>query len=146
MILNPNNPLGDLNTYLEAGMPYGYFRGTVAVRDDQGNFLINPQTGTLIQSTELAYVGDPNPDYKMGITNMLRYKGFTFNALFDMTKGGDLYSVTVTSLMGRGVTKDTEDRETSVVIPGVYGDPLTEKPILDGGKTIPNQNSGFVQA
>lgn len=139
MILNPNNPLGDLNTYLEAGMPYGYFRGTVAVRDDQGNLLINPQTGTLIQSTELAYVGNPNPDYKMGITNILSYKGLMLNVLFDMTKGGDLYSVTVNSLMGRGVTKDTEDRETSVVIPGVYGDPLTEKPLMDGGKTIPNQ-------
>lgn len=139
MVLNPYNSLSDIETYLEAGKPYGYFRGTVAVRDDQGNLLINPATGTLIKSTELAYIGDPNPDYKMGITNSFSYKGFSLSVLFDMTKGGDIYSVTVNSMLGRGVTKDTENRETSIIIPGVYGDPLTEKPILAGGKTIPNQ-------
>jgi hypothetical protein len=56
-----------------------------------------------------------------------------------MTKGGDIYSVTVSSLMGRGVTKDTRDRETSWIIPGVYGDPNTNLPILDNNKNpIPN--------
>lgn len=139
MVLNPYNPLGAIETYLEAGMPYGYFRGTVAARDAEGNLLINPATGTLIESKELAYIGDPNPDYKMGITNTLHYKGFSLNVLFDMTKGGDIYSVTVNSLLGRGVTRDTEDRETVTIIPGVYGDPLTEQPILSGGKPIPNQ-------
>ena len=56
-----------------------------------------------------------------------------------MTQGGDLYSVTVTSELGRGVTEDTKDRGTTWVIPGVYGDPNTKLPILVGGKTVPNQ-------
>ncbi len=129
----------DISAYLEAGMPYGYFRGTVSARHTDGSLLINPSTGTLIESKELGYIGDPNPDYKMGITNILSYKGFSLSALFDMTKGGDIYSVTVNSLLGRGVTKDTEHRETAIIIPGVYGDPLTEKAILSNGKTVPNQ-------
>jgi hypothetical protein len=42
-------------------------------------------------------------------------------------------------LLGRGVTKDNEDRETIWVIPGVYGDPNTHLPVLVGGKTVQNQ-------
>jgi hypothetical protein len=57
-----------------------------------------------------------------------------------MTKGGDFFSETVTSLLGRGVTRDTEDREKNRVIAGVYADPNNiYTPLLVGGKTVPNQ-------
>jgi TonB-linked SusC/RagA family outer membrane protein len=131
--------LTGISPYFEAGMPYGYLRGTVSARDDEGNLLIDPATGGTLLAPEETFVGNPNPDYKLGITNTLSYKGFSLSALFDMTKGGDMYSVTVSSLLGRGVTMDTEDRETSWVIPGVYGDPNTNAPILVGGKKMPNQ-------
>ncbi|HYW96237.1 MAG TPA: SusC/RagA family TonB-linked outer membrane protein, partial [Bacteroidales bacterium] len=52
---------------------------------------------------------------------------------------GDVYTNSVVSLLGRGVTKDTEDREKLVIIPGVYGDPNTATAVQDGdGNTIPN--------
>ena len=104
-----------------------------------GALLIDPATGLLIPAIEEAYLGDPNPDFKLGVTNNLSYKGLFLSVLFDMTQGGDLYSSTIYSLLGRGVTKDNVDRETSWVIPGVYGDPNTGLPLLNGGKTIPNQ-------
>ena len=131
--------LTSISPYFEAGMPYGYLRGTKSLRDADGNLLINPATGGMIVADDQGMIGDPNPDYKLGITNSFSFKGFFLNALFDMTKGGDLYSVTVTSELGRGVTQDTKDRETSWVIPGVYGDPNTKQAILVGGKTVPNQ-------
>ena len=131
--------LTSISPYFEAGMPYGYLRGTKSLRDADGNLLINPATGGMIVADDQGMIGDPNPDYKLGISNSFSYKGFFLNALFDMTKGGDLYSVTVTSELGRGVTQDTKDRETSWVIPGVYGDPNTKQAILVGGKTVPNQ-------
>ena len=41
--------------------------------------------------------------------------------------------------MGRGVTKDTEDRYGSRILPGYLADPSTKKPLLDGnGNKIPN--------
>lgn len=129
----------DINLQLEAGKPFGYLRGFKSARDDEGNLLINPATGGMIQKLEQELIGDPNPDFKLGITNTLNYKGAFLSVLWDMTKGGDIYSVTISSLLGRGVTKDSEDRETSWVIPGVYGDPNTLQPILDAGKKIPNQ-------
>ena len=56
-----------------------------------------------------------------------------------MTKGGDMYSVTLNTLLGRGVTKANEDRETSWMIPGVYGDPNDPgQPLLEDGKKVPN--------
>lgn len=124
---------GSISTYLEPGMPFGYLRGTKVYRDDEGNVLINPSTGGMIEDKTQEYmVGDPNPDFKLGINNTVTYKGFSFGALFDWTKGGDMYSVTNSSLLGRGVTKDTEGREYNTILPGVYGDPITGKPILDG--------------
>ncbi|MEI6949589.1 SusC/RagA family TonB-linked outer membrane protein [Paraflavisolibacter sp. H34] len=134
-----DNVIEDISPYLEAGKPFGYLRGFKSLRDEEGNLLINPATGGMIQANEQEMIGDPNPDWKLGITNTLSYKGFFVNALWDMTKGGDIYSVTISSLLGRGVSKDTRDRETSWIIPGVYADPNTGQPILDGGKKIPNQ-------
>jgi TonB-linked SusC/RagA family outer membrane protein len=118
--------------------PYGALYGTKAARDEEGNLLINPVTGELVSALEPGVVGNPNPDYKMGFSTGIRYKGLTVNALLDYTKGGDMYSVTVTSLMGRGVTKDTEDRETSWIIPGYYGDANTGLPILVDGQKVRN--------
>ncbi|MBK5269700.1 MAG: TonB-dependent receptor, partial [Bacteroidia bacterium] len=128
-----------VQTYLEPGMPFGYLYGPKADRLSDGTPLINPATGMMIEGLESGYIGDPNPDYKLGISNSISYKGFSLYGLFDMTKGGDIYSVTVSSLLGRGVTEDTKDRETAWVIPGVYGDPNTHMPILVSGKTVPNQ-------
>ncbi|MCS3555944.1 MULTISPECIES: SusC/RagA family TonB-linked outer membrane protein [unclassified Sphingobacterium] len=132
---------GSISTYLEPGQPYGYLRGTKVLRDDAGNLLINPLTGGMILDQSNEYnVGNPNPDFKLGINNVISYKGFTFAALFDWTKGGDMYSVTNSSLLGRGASKLTENREYNAILPGVYGDPNTGKPILDdGGNKIWNQ-------
>jgi TonB-linked SusC/RagA family outer membrane protein len=132
--------LTEISPYLEPGKPYGYLRGTVDYRDANGAMLINPTTGMYIRSTEQQMVGDPNPDYKAGLSTNFSYKGFFLNALFDVTKGGDLYSVTVSSLLGRGVTLDTKDRESGFLLPGYYGDANTGLPILDSkGQQIPNQ-------
>ena len=52
-------------------------------------------------------VGDPNADFKLGITNTLSYKGFQLSVLLDWTQGGDFYSETINGMLGRGVTSDT---------------------------------------
>jgi len=131
--------ISGINPYFEPGMPYGYLRGTVSARDDEGNLLIDPVTGWIIQADDEQFIGDPNPVYKLGINNALSYKNFSLSFLWDMTKGGSMYSVTVNSLLGRGVTLDTRERETHWIIPGVYGDPNDPgQPLLDNGKKIPN--------
>ena len=131
--------LTEISPYLEKGMPFGYLRGTTNYRDTEGNLLIDPKTGLLIKNSTQSMVGDPNPKFKLGLNTTFTYKNFFLTGQFDWTQGGDIYSVTVNTLLGRGVTKDTEDREHSWVIPGFYGDANTGAPILDNaGKKIPN--------
>lgn len=131
--------LTDLGPYIEPGLPFGYIRGTKSIRDDQGNLLIDPSTGFPLSDPQEGMIGDPNPDYKAGLLNTFTYKGFFLNVLVDYTHGGDFYSVTLSSELGRGVTTDTKDRETAWVINGVYGDANTLKPILNSkGEEIPN--------
>ncbi|MDJ1468373.1 SusC/RagA family TonB-linked outer membrane protein [Xanthocytophaga flava] len=130
---------GSVVPVLRPGLPYGVIRGSVSARDENGNLLIDPSNGQLIRSSTPEIIGDPNPDFIIGLTNSFTWKGITLGAVFDYRHGGDLYSTTVQAMLGRGVTKDTEKREMNYVIPGVLGDPNTQKPLLDSdGKTIPN--------
>lgn len=124
---------------LKPGLPYGFLRGTVIARDDEGNFLVNPNSGAYIEDPELGDLGDPYPNYKVGIGNTLSYKGISLNVMFDARVGGILISGPASDMLGRGVTKDTEDRLGSRILPGVLGDPNTQKPLLDAnGNKIQN--------
>ena len=135
----PYGGFSDLGSVHIAGQPYGQIRGSTLARDDEGNILVNPNTGKPILSGRTTAIGNPNPDFIWGITNTLSFKGITLNALFDWKKGGDMYSFTAYELLSRGVTKDTEEREAILIGPGVLGNVNTLQPILDGeGRKIPN--------
>ncbi|TRX56029.1 SusC/RagA family TonB-linked outer membrane protein [Fulvivirga sp. M361] len=120
------------------GQPYGVIFGSVAARDDEGNFLV-ASNGWNIKDPNFQIIGDPNPDYLLNATNTFSFKGLTLSAVFDFKKGGDIYSRSAERLLFRGTTKDTENRETSIVIPGFLGDGNTGQPIRDAeGNKIPN--------
>ncbi|WP_416864457.1 MAG: SusC/RagA family TonB-linked outer membrane protein [Imperialibacter sp.] len=129
------------------GLPYGQIKGSVAARSEDGQLLVDPATGKLIQSSEEQIIGDPNPNYILGVTNSFTYKGITLNVLFDYRDGGDMWSGTYNQVYGRGLTTGTvpegpRGREVTVVIPGVVGDPSTQSAKLDdNGNTIPNTTS-----
>jgi len=120
---------GSITPVLQKGLPYGALLGSVSARDDEGNLLIDPANGSPIPALEQQVVGNPNPDFLLGVTNTFSFKGFSLNVLIDYRHGGDIWSNSIISMLGRGVTKDTEDREVPQVVPGVYGDPNTLEPI-----------------
>ncbi|MBD2755565.1 SusC/RagA family TonB-linked outer membrane protein [Spirosoma validum] len=135
----PYGGFSDLGSVHIAGQPYGQIRGSTYAKDDEGNTLVNPNTGKPILSGKVSPIGNPNPDFILGVTNNFTFKGITLSALFDWKKGGDMYSFTAYELLSRGVTKDTEEREAIIIGPGVLGDVNTLKPLLDGeGRKIPN--------
>lgn len=140
--------LGGYN-WAEAGMPYGYLRGSYSARTDDGQLLINHLSGMPFADPNPGMVGDPNPDFKFGLTNTFSYKGLHLSALFDATIGGAFYSESINGMLGRGVTRDTENREKNAVITGVYANPNQVTgadglnhyvPMVDAnGARIPNQ-------
>ncbi|MDR2814782.1 MAG: SusC/RagA family TonB-linked outer membrane protein [Prevotellaceae bacterium] len=124
---------------LQPGYPYGFLRGSVIARDDEGNPLVNPATGAYLEATELGDLGNPYPDFKASVSNTLSYKGVSLGFLFDFRVGGILVSGPASDMLGRGVTKDTEDRLGTRILSGVLADPNTREPLLDAsGNKIPN--------
>jgi TonB-linked SusC/RagA family outer membrane protein len=126
------------------GKPFGQIKGSVAARSEEGDLLVDPSTGKLITSPNTEIIGDPNPDFLLGVTNSFRWKGLTFSFLIDYKHGGDMWSATYNQVYGRGLTPGTipdnpNGRFVTLVIPGVLGDPNTQQAIRDeNGNTIRN--------
>jgi hypothetical protein len=64
-------------------------------------------------------IGNPNPDWLMGITNTLSYKGLSLSFLFDFREGGDIWNGTKGALTFFGMSELTENRGTVTVFDGV---------------------------
>ena len=134
---------GDGINHAIEGMPYGVFRGTYSMKDDEGNLLIHPSTGKIIFSDDVGaedkLIGNPNEEFYLTNINSVSYKNLTFGLQWEYVHGGDIYSVSASNLLRRGVTRDTEDREGTYIIPGVIGDPNTGEVVLDAnGNKIKN--------
>ncbi len=139
--INPGFRQGAYGNVLKVGEPYGVIEGEIQNRTDDGQLLINPVTGLPSKAPGLHVVGDPNPEFIVGVTNTLNFKGFSLSALFDWKQGGDILCLSCGYLRGFGITTETaEDRSRSYILPGVLADPADPtSPLLDAtGSPIPN--------
>jgi TonB-linked SusC/RagA family outer membrane protein len=64
-------------------------------------------------------IGNPNPDFLMGITNTFGWKGLSLSFLFDIREGGDIWNGTKGALTFFGRTELTENRGTISVFEGI---------------------------
>ncbi len=105
------------------GYPLGAMFGSRIARDENGNLLVdavgNYVSETVDEDDLLPFIGDPNPDFVMNYTNTFSYKGFALGVTINHTSGGDMYSQTIATLLGRGLTTDTEDRLSTYILPGI---------------------------
>ncbi len=111
----------NLGNFAVPDRPYGIIMGSRILRDENGDFVVN-NTGSYIEEQGLFELGDPNPDWRLNVSNNISYKGFNFSMLWSYRHGGDVYSNTVSALVGRGLVEDTVDRESTFVLPGVTQD------------------------
>ncbi|AXT49522.1 SusC/RagA family TonB-linked outer membrane protein [Aquimarina sp. BL5] len=135
----------DGNLDLIIGEELGSFLGSYVVRDSDGNALINPATGIIIASDDVGLqdevIGNVTPDFRATSIHTFSYKNFVLSTQFEYTHGGERREAFLETLLERGVTTDTRNREGSFVIPGVLGDISSGsgEPLLDvNGNTIPN--------
>ncbi|MCF6308221.1 MAG: SusC/RagA family TonB-linked outer membrane protein, partial [Flavobacteriaceae bacterium] len=148
-----------LGNYASEGEALGVIKGTYATKYDPSNvdpennplglgvngvFLINPEDGKIINSSDLGLeietVGDPNPDFNVTSINTFAYKGLAFSAQVEYQQGGDIYSQTASQYFRRGVTTvNVDNREGSFIIPGLLANPSTGELLYDdNGNTIEN--------
>lgn len=88
------------------GGSMGDIYGRVFQRDPDGNIVYS---GGLPQlTTDVAKVGNANPDWMAGIQNTLRYKAFTFGFLFDIRRGGEVYNLSFARAIGAGTLAESD--------------------------------------
>lgn len=105
------------------GKPFLVMRGTKIVRDENGTPVVNA-SGNYFNQPEIGDIGNPNPEYSLGVSNTFRYKGASLSFQLDYQKGGDIFSTWISTLFARGLTKDSDrvDRSNTFIMPGVRAD------------------------
>ena len=114
---------GEAANYAVEGRPFGVFLGTTFLKDDAGNRIVGGN-GRYLVDNNISEIGDPNPDWTTALIPTISYKGLTLSANLSYRHGGDVYSITAASLIGRGtVDADTPvNRESNYILPGVFAD------------------------
>lgn len=106
------------NIRAQVGTPYGSIYGFGFYRDANDNLVIGADGFPIIDPNEKAF-GSALPDWTMGITNSLTFKGLTFSFLFDIRQGGVMWNGTKGALYYFGTHKDAGDlRGTTKVFEG----------------------------
>lgn len=121
------------------GEPFGALFGTAFQRVEDENSpyfgdLIIGADGFPLVANESKMIGDPNPDWTMGITNSFNFKGITLSALVDIRQGGDVWNGTYGIGQYFGVTQHSADYR------GELGDGVIYQGVqeTEGGEFVPN--------
>jgi hypothetical protein len=89
------------------GRSYGTLRGSNFVYHENGQPIVDQESGAYLQSDLNEEIGDTNPDWIGGVTNSFRYRNISFNFLIDVRKGGDIYTVDQYYGFGTGLYPET---------------------------------------
>jgi len=96
----------DVSVNAAVGEPYGTIKGKDFVWTN-GKRTVGADGYYLMSDESDVIIGDINPDWNMGITNIVSYKGITFNFLIDWKQGGDIYSINTKYGQATGVYEET---------------------------------------
>jgi TonB-linked SusC/RagA family outer membrane protein len=141
--------------FLVDGEPLGVFFGTYTAKDANGNDLLTADgflqqergdettntpmrqdgqpTGTPLRKV----IGDPNPDYILGINTAFRYKKLTLTAVIESVQGVDVFDADKRTRQGVGIGEFAEKELTGELPRGwvwsIY--PILDWRISDGSFT-----------
>ncbi len=118
------------------GDMYGYTWNMDTAADGTVKPIINSDGRPSINWNDPVYVGNVNPDWKMGITNTFNYKGIMLSFLIDIKQGQVMSNEHVRNLIRQGKYVSTEYRpapsEGGLILDGVMDD--------GNGNYVPNTN------
>jgi len=102
----------DLKIVAMVGGKYGemYGKKMVRVTDETSQHfgkVVVDENGLPIKGDDWEYLGNQQPDWLLGITNMFGYKNITLSVLLDMKFGGKIFSGTTVWTHARGVAAQT---------------------------------------
>jgi TonB-linked SusC/RagA family outer membrane protein len=114
----PSFGLASTSSRVIAGEAYGVLYGTRWLRNDAGDILVN-DLGYPITDSLNGIIGNPNPDWLMGLRNSFRWGPWRLDFLFDIRQGGDMFNGTAGVMKNHGTHLSTETRAEDYVWPGV---------------------------
>lgn len=102
--------------------------GSVWQTDDQGNLLLDYNTGRPLTTTSATtYVGNREPDFIGGWNNSFTYKNWDLSFLFDFRKGGDVYNASEYLMTMYGTSQKTAARGETISFTGSALNPATQE-------------------
>lgn len=113
--------LASTSSRVISGQPYGVLFGTAWQRDDQNRIIVNSQ-GYPMMAAQQEIIGDPNPDFLLGIRNRLSFKSVVLSFLIDIRRGGDIFNGTAGVMRRLGTHASTLNREQDIIFEGVLPD------------------------
>ncbi|MFM9944891.1 MAG: SusC/RagA family TonB-linked outer membrane protein [Bacteroidia bacterium] len=119
--LAPEQAFNSAQAYAIVGSPYGAIYGTKWKRNDAGQLIIGTNGLPMLES-EKANLGNPYPDWMMGLRNSFNYKGIKLTGLLDIRQGGVTWNGTYARLNRLGRTEESTDRNRTYLIEGVLAD------------------------
>jgi TonB-linked SusC/RagA family outer membrane protein len=120
---------------VQPGEAYGAIWGDGFQRTDEGTLIIG-ENGWPLASPDKIILGDPNPDWTMGVRNTFNFKGLRLSALFDFRQGGDMWCGTCGVMGYFGKTQQSADeRDDVVVFDGVVNTGTAESPVYTDNNT-----------
>lgn len=93
------------------GQQLGALWGGRWARNADGTMILDSRGFPTADANE-GVIGDPNADWRAGITNTIGYKGFTVSALIDIKQGGDVWNGTRGALVNYGTAASTANEVT----------------------------------
>jgi hypothetical protein len=121
---NSDTYISNVRGGLIRGHQTGTITGSVYMRNNAGQILINPSNGLPVVTSGNSLIADRTPDFTLGTLNTLRYKNWSLSFLWDLKVGGDIYNGTDQVLTSLGKSARTADRTTPLIVQGVLNDGL----------------------
>lgn len=115
---------GNATLIAKVGGSTGDIYGFGFVRSPDGQIVYDATSGLPVRPNDIQFIGSAFADWKGGIQNEFRYKGFRFSFLVDGQYGGIIYSQTHHKMSEQGKLKHTlRGREENFIIgEGVVND------------------------